>query len=73
MDLARKVIMTMYSKGSVNINESPCRKSNTQERQAAVQAGLTFIELRQLPAKTRVTRVNMGGEPEEFKSLFTNW
>ena len=38
-----------------------------------MQAGLTFIELRQLPAKTRVTRVNMGGEPEEFKSLFTKW
>ena len=73
MDLARKVIMTTLCRGFVNINESHCRKSNTQERQAAVQAGLTFIELRQLPAKTRVTRVNMGGEPEEFKSLFTKW
>ena len=71
MDLARKV--RMESKGFLNINDSPCRKSNAQERQAAVQAGLTFIELRQLPVKTRVTRVNMGGEPEEFKSLFTKW
>ena len=71
MDLARKV--RMESKDFLNINESPCRRSNAQERQAAVQAGLRFIDLRQLPAKTRVTRVNMGGEPEEFKSLFTKW
>ena len=49
------------------------RNSNENERSAAMQTGLKFIELKQLSEKTNVIKVFMGGEPEEFKSLFTTW
>eukprot|EP00092_Neocalanus_flemingeri_P014764 GFUD01015933.1.p1 GENE.GFUD01015933.1~~GFUD01015933.1.p1 ORF type:complete len:344 (+),score=104.07 GFUD01015933.1:340-1371(+) len=49
------------------------RKSSATERSEAMGAGQKFIEKNGLPRHTRVTKVNMGGEPEEFKSLFINW
>ena len=49
------------------------RKSNDNERKAAMETGLKFIEMNQLSMKTKVTKVFMGGEPEEFKSLFIEW
>ena len=49
------------------------RKSNDNERKAAMKTGLKFIEMNQLSRKTKVTKVFMGGEPEEFKSLFIEW
>jgi len=49
------------------------RKSNDTERKEAMGAGQKFIKNNGLPKHTKVTKVNMGGEPEEFKSLFLNW
>jgi len=49
------------------------RKSNENERKGAMNAGLKFIEANKLDENTSVTKVSMGGEPEDFKSLFTNW
>ena len=49
------------------------RKSNENERKGAMNAGLKFIEVNKLDENTSVTKVSMGGEPEDFKSLFTNW
>ena len=46
------------------------RRSNEQERAGAMEMGEGFIKDRQLPKHTRLTRVYMGGEPEEFKFLF---
>ena len=39
----------------------------------AIKTGIKFIEENQLPINTKVTKVFMGGEPEEFKSLFVSW
>jgi len=49
------------------------RKSSANERKEAMGMGQKFIEKNGLPKYTKVTKVNMGGEPEEFKSLFINW
>ena len=38
-----------------------------------MKTGLKFIEINNLSEKTKVTKVFMGGEPEEFKSLFIEW
>ena len=46
------------------------RKSTEQERAEAMKLGDGFIKDKQLPSFTKVTKVHMGGEPEEFKSLF---
>ena len=40
MDLARKVIMTMYSKGFVDINESPCLAGRVMLRSGRLQCKL---------------------------------
>ena len=39
----------------------------------AMETGLQFIAENNLSDKTKLTKINMGGEPEEFKSLFKNW
>ena len=49
------------------------RRSNAMERKEAMGAGQKFIEKRGLDKNTRLTKVNMGREPEEFKSLFMKW
>jgi len=49
------------------------RKSSAMERKEAMGAGQKFIEKNGLPKHTKVTKVNMDGEPEEFKSLFVQW
>eukprot|EP00092_Neocalanus_flemingeri_P027348 GFUD01029660.1.p1 GENE.GFUD01029660.1~~GFUD01029660.1.p1 ORF type:complete len:351 (+),score=124.63 GFUD01029660.1:238-1290(+) len=46
------------------------RRSTGQERAGAMKVGDGFIKERKLPSSTRLTKVHMGGEPEEFKSLF---
>ena len=48
------------------------RKSTKLERTGAMEVGEGFIKEKNLPSHTRLTRVIMGGEPEEFKYLFTN-
>jgi len=49
------------------------RRSNNNERSMAINTGLKFIEEKKLSKNTRITKVFMGGEPEEFKSLFMEW
>jgi len=49
------------------------RKSSATERKEAFAVGHKFIEENGLPKYTQVAKVNMGGEPEEFRSLFINW
>ena len=49
------------------------RKSNENERKMAINTGLKFIEEKNLCTNTKITKVFMGGEPEEFKSLFVIW
>ena len=49
------------------------RKSNEHERKEAMNAGIKFIEVNKLSGDVSVSRVLMGAEPEEFKSLFVNW
>ena len=44
--------------------------STDQEKTGAMAVGESFIEEKQLPSFTRLTKVHMGSEPEEFKSLF---
>ena len=39
----------------------------------AINTGLKFIEEKKLSKNTRITKVFMGGEPENFKTLFMNW
>ena len=46
------------------------RKSTQLERTGAMEVGEGFIRERNLPSHTKLTRVIMGGEPEEFKYLF---
>ena len=48
------------------------RKSTKLERTGAMEVGEGFITDRQLPSSTRLTRVIMGGEPQEFKFLFAD-
>jgi len=48
------------------------RHSTSQERIGAMSTGNKFVTDHGLPNHTRVTKVNMGGEPEEFKSLFAS-
>jgi len=50
-----------------------CRRSNNNERSMAINTGLKFIEEKKLSKNTRITKVFMGGEPENFKTLFMNW
>ena len=49
------------------------RKSNEYERKEAMKAGIKFIEVNKLSGDVSVSKVIMGAEPEEFKSLFVNW
>jgi len=49
------------------------RRSNSNERSMAINTGLKFIEEKKLSKNTRITKVFMGGEPEDFKSLFMSW
>ena len=49
------------------------RRSNENERKGAMNAGLKFIEKNKLDENVSVTKVSMGTEPEDFKSLFVNW
>merc|ERR1711874_373472 len=49
------------------------RGSNDNERSMAMTTGIKFIEEKKLSKNTRITKVFMGGEPEEFKSLFMSW
>jgi len=49
------------------------RRSNSDERSMAINTGLKFIEEKKLSKNTRITKVFMGGEPENFKTLFMNW
>eukprot|EP00092_Neocalanus_flemingeri_P027053 GFUD01029339.1.p1 GENE.GFUD01029339.1~~GFUD01029339.1.p1 ORF type:complete len:366 (+),score=109.53 GFUD01029339.1:74-1099(+) len=48
------------------------RRCSEQERAGAMAVGEGFITDRQLSRNTRLTRVFMGGEPEEFNCLFFN-
>ena len=57
----------------VNINILFSRGSNDNERSMAMTTGIKFIEEKKLSKNTRITKVFMGGEPEEFKSLFMSW
>jgi len=47
--------------------------SSKSERHAAMEAGESVISEGNLPNETRLTRVIMHSEPEDFKSLFTSW
>lgn len=49
------------------------RTSNNSERNMAIKTGIKFIGEKQLCKNTKITKVFMDGEPEEFKSLFVNW
>jgi len=49
------------------------RRSTADERKEAMGAGQKFIAKNGLDKHTKVTKVNMDGEPEEFRSLFINW
>ena len=49
------------------------RKSNQNERSQAIQTGISFLKKENLPIDTSVTKVSVGGEPEEFKTLFSSW
>jgi len=49
------------------------RKSNAQERKMAMETGLKFIKDNDLSPNTKLTKVFMNGEPEEFRCLFINW
>ena len=39
----------------------------------AMETGRQFIAENNLSDNTKLTKVNMGGEPEEFKSLVSGW
>ena len=49
------------------------RMSNENERRGAMNAVLKFIKANNLDENVSVSKVNMGTEPEDFKSLFSNW
>jgi len=48
-------------------------KSSKTERSGAMEAGERLLTMENLPSHTRLTRVNMHNESEEFKSLFVLW
>lgn len=49
------------------------KQSSTEERKAVMELGEKFIKDENLPPHTALTRVFQSGEPEEFKSLFSQW
>jgi len=49
------------------------RHSSPEERKAVMSLGDRFISEQNLPPHTQLARVFQGGEPEEFKSLFSEW
>ena len=71
MDLVGKVGNMEFKKKKQKIFF--CRNSNHDERNMAINTGLKFIEEKNLSKNTRITKVFMGGEPDEFKSLFLSW
>jgi len=48
-------------------------RSSKMERRKAMEFGEQVIKESNLPAQTRLTRINMNQEPEQFKSLFASW
>ena len=49
------------------------RRSNENERKGAMNAALKFIETNKLDENVSITKVSMGAESEDFKSLFAKW
>jgi hypothetical protein len=49
------------------------RKASPKERTEAIRNAQGYVKKKEYPSKTPVTRVVDGGEPTEFKVLFTSW
>ena len=49
------------------------RRSSREEKKSGMVAGERFLQEKNYPEHTRLTRVAEGGESEEFKSLFSQW
>jgi hypothetical protein len=49
------------------------RKASTKERTEAIGNAHGYVKKKGYPSNTPVTRVVDGGEPTEFKMLFTSW
>lgn len=49
------------------------KKASSKERIEAMRNAQGFIRKKGYPDQTPVTRVIDGGEPEEFRSLFSSW
>jgi len=49
------------------------KKASPTERKEGMKNAQGFIKDKKYPNTTQVTRVIDGGEPEEFKALFTHW
>jgi len=49
------------------------RKASSKERTEAIRNAQGYVIKKGYPSNTPVTRVVDGGEPIEFKALFTSW
>jgi len=49
------------------------RKASPKERTEAIHNAHGYVKKKGYPSNTRVTRIVDGGEPTEFKVLFTSW
>jgi len=49
------------------------RKASSKERSEAMRNAQGYVKKKSYPSNTPVTRVVDGGEPTEFKVLFTSW
>jgi hypothetical protein len=49
------------------------RKASSTERTEAIRNAQGYVKKKGYPGNTPVTRVVDGGEPTEFKMLFTSW
>jgi hypothetical protein len=49
------------------------RKASSKERVEAMRNAQGYVTKKGYPSNTLVTRVVDGGEPVEFKALFTSW
>jgi hypothetical protein len=49
------------------------KKASPKERVEAMRNAHGFVKKKGLPSHTAVTRVIDGGEPVDFKQLFTSW
>ena len=49
------------------------RKASPKERTEAIRNAQGYVKKKGYPSNTPVTRVVDGGEPTEFKALFTSW